>query len=112
MIVTSPEGHGSDLTADDEDGIGAIIRLCGSFAAAATRKRAAWRSRLCNWAAIGQRTVLWRSGSKAVAFLTTLGVRDEIEHVVDINPYRVGKFLPSTGRRIVAPNISARIPTG
>jgi SAM-dependent methyltransferase len=103
MIVTSPEEHGSDLTPDDEDGIGAIIRLCGSFAAAVTRKRAAWRSRLCNWGAIGQRTVLWGSGSKAVAFLTTLGVRDEIEHVVDINPYRVGKFLPGTGQRIVAP---------
>ena len=30
-------------------------------------------------------------------------MRDEIEHVVDINPYRVGKFLPGTGQRIVAP---------
>ena len=51
----------------------------------------------------GQRTVLWGSGSKAVAFLTTLGVHDEVEHVVDINPYRVGKFLPGTGQKIVAP---------
>jgi hypothetical protein len=31
-------------------------------------------------------------------------VHDEVEHVVDINPYRVGKFLPSTGQKIVAPS--------
>jgi hypothetical protein len=77
--------------------------MCGSFAAAAARSQAAWLDRLRNWAAAGQRTVLWGSGSKAVAFLTTLGLRDEIEHVVDINPYRVGKFLPGTGQKIVAP---------
>jgi hypothetical protein len=103
MIVTSPAGRGSDLTPGDEDGIAAIIRLCGSFSATVAHSRAAWRSRLRDWAAVGQRTVLWGSGSKAVAFLTTLGVHDEIEHVVDINPYRVGKFLPGTGQRIVAP---------
>lgn len=103
MIVTSPAEHGSDFKPGDEDGVAAIIRLCGSFSAAAAHSRAAWRSRLRDWAAVGQRTVLWGSGSKAVAFLTTLGVHDEIEHVVDINPYRVGKFLPGTGQRIVAP---------
>jgi len=103
MIVTSPAEHGSDVTPRDEDGVAAIIRMSGSFADAAARSRAAWLNRLRNWAATGQRTVLWGSGSKAVAFLTTLGVHDEIEHVVDINPYRVGKFLPGTGQRIVAP---------
>ena len=104
MIVTNPAEHGSVLTSGDEDGVDAIIRLSGSFAAAVAHSRAAWRSRLRNWAAAGQRTVLWGSGSKAVSFLTTLGVHDEIEHVVDINPYRVGKFLPGTGQRIVAPS--------
>jgi Methyltransferase domain/C-methyltransferase C-terminal domain len=103
MIVTSPAERGSDLAPSDAGGVAAIIRLCGSFAAMVARSRAAWLSRLRSWAATGQRTVLWGSGSKAVAFLTTLGVHDEIEHVVDINPYRVGKFLPSTGQRIVAP---------
>jgi hypothetical protein len=103
MIVTSPADHGTDVTVRDADGVAAIIRMSGSFAAAAARSRAAWLSRLRNWAAAGQRTVLWGSGSKAVAFLTTLGVHNEVEHVVDINPYRVGKYLPGTGQRIVAP---------
>jgi SAM-dependent methyltransferase len=103
MIVTSPSERGPDFTPSDEDGVAAVIHLCGCFAAVVAHSRAAWRNRLRNWAAVGQRTVLWGSGSKAVAFLTTLGVHDEIEHVVDINPYRVGKFLPGTGQRIVAP---------
>jgi hypothetical protein len=81
----------------------AVVRMAGSFAATVTRSRAAWLMRLRNWAAAGRRTVLWGSGSKAVAFLTTLGVHDEVEYVVDINPYRVGKFLPVTGQRIVSP---------
>jgi SAM-dependent methyltransferase len=103
MIVTSPAEHGTDVTVRDADGVAEIIRMSGGFAAAAARSRAAWLSRLRNWAASGQRTVLWGSGSKSVAFLTTLAVHNEVEHVVDINPYRVGKYLPGTGQRIVAP---------
>ena len=103
MILTSPAEHGSDIKSSDTDDVTAIVRMSGSFAAAVTRSRAAWLIRLRDWAAAGRRTVLWGSGSKAVAFLTTLVVHDEIEHVVDINPYRVGKFLPVTGQRIVSP---------
>src|SRR4029077_14571683 len=103
MIVSSPAEDGSDATPGDADGVAAIIRMSGSFATAAARSRTAWLNRLRNWAAAGQRTVLWGSGSKAVAFLTTLDVHDEIEHVVDINPYRVGKFLPDSGQKIVEP---------
>jgi SAM-dependent methyltransferase len=103
MILASPTDFESDITGDDEDDIATIIGLCGRFAADAASSRTAWQSRLRNWAAGGQRTVLWGSGSKAVAFLTTLGAHDEVEYVVDINPYRVGKFLPGTGQRIVEP---------
>lgn len=47
--------------------------------------------------------VLWGSGSKAVSYLNTLGVRDELEYVVDINPHKHGKFLAGTGHEIVGP---------
>jgi len=103
MILANPTDLVSDSTCNDEDGIASITRLCSSFAASAPYSRTAWQSRLRNWTAGGLRTVLWGSGSKAVAFLTTLGVHDEVEYVVDINPYRVGKFLPGTGQRIVEP---------
>jgi hypothetical protein len=55
-----------------------------------------------------QRAVIWGSGSKAVAFLTSLGVRDEVEYVVDINPYKHGMFMPRTGHEIVAPSLLKR----
>jgi len=103
MVIATPAGHGADMPSRDGDGVAAVARLCGGFAAATAHSRAAWLSRLRHWASAGQRTVVWGSGSKAVAFLTTLGVRDEVEHAVDINPYRVDKFLPCTGQRIVTP---------
>ena len=103
MILASPTDLVSDNTCNDENSIASITRLCASFAASAAYSRTVWQSRLRNWTADGLRTVLWGSGSKAVAFLTTLGVHDEVEYVVDINPYRVGKFLPGTGQRIIEP---------
>ena len=47
---------------------------------------------------------LWGSGSKAVSFLTSLGVTSEVDHVVDINPHRQGHFMPGTGHSIVSPD--------
>ena len=52
----------------------------------------------------GKRAVLWGSGSKAVAYLTSLKIKDEIEYVVDINPVKHGKFLAGTGHEIVSPD--------
>jgi SAM-dependent methyltransferase len=73
--------------------------------------RAGWRDHIERWTerlrsihGRGQRAVLWGSGSKGVAFLTTLGIRDEVQHVVDINPFRQGMYMPGTGQRIVRPN--------
>ncbi len=51
----------------------------------------------------GRRLVLWGGGSKAVSFLTTLRISDEVAAVVDVNPYKQGKFTPGTGHRIIAP---------
>jgi hypothetical protein len=48
--------------------------------------------------------VLWGSGSKAVSFLRAVPAGKLVEHVVDINPYRQGHFMPGTGQRIVAPS--------
>jgi len=47
--------------------------------------------------------VLWGSGSKAVALLTTLKQDDKIEYVVDINPYRHNKHMPGVSQKIIPP---------
>lgn len=47
--------------------------------------------------------VLWGGGSKAVAFITTLGLRDEIACVVDVNPRKEHTFLPGSAHQVVLP---------
>ncbi|MEE8141496.1 MAG: class I SAM-dependent methyltransferase [Planctomycetota bacterium] len=53
----------------------------------------------------GRRPVVWGSGSKAVSYITTLGIQEELEFIVDINPHKQGKFLAGSGHKIVAPEI-------
>lgn len=62
-----------------------------------------WHSYLTDCKAKGKRVVVWGSGSKCVSFFTTLGVSDEIEHVIDINPNRQGKYIAGACRQIKAP---------
>ncbi|MHA6288225.1 class I SAM-dependent methyltransferase [Maricaulis sp. CAU 1757] len=52
----------------------------------------------------GRSSVLWGGGSKAVAFLTALGLTDEVAGVVDINPHKWGTFLPLTRHRVSSPS--------
>lgn len=47
--------------------------------------------------------IVWGSGSKAVGFLTTLGLADQFAAVVDINPAKQGSYLPGTPLKIVSP---------
>jgi SAM-dependent methyltransferase len=62
-----------------------------------------WKKEIGELRENGGRAVLWGSGSKGVAFLTSLNLDGAIEYVVDINPYRQGKFMAGTGQRIVGP---------
>ncbi|MEE4311166.1 MAG: hypothetical protein V2J62_04800 [candidate division KSB1 bacterium] len=52
----------------------------------------------------GKRVILWRAGSKAVSFLTTLDLQDEIQYAVDVNPYKHGTFTAGTGHKVVPPD--------
>jgi SAM-dependent methyltransferase len=65
--------------------------------------RESWRGRLAGLRQRGGKAVIWGAGSKGVSFLTNLGLRDEIEYAVDINPFKTGKFMAGTGHEIVAP---------
>ena len=63
----------------------------------------AWRAWLAQAHGSGRRVAIWGGGSKAVAFLTTLGVSDEVAYAIDVNPHKHGTFLAGTGHEIVAP---------
>lgn len=79
-----------------------------AFSDAAARGAAEWGARIHDAASAGARVVLWGSGSKAVAFLSTVNVGNDIGYLVDINPHRWGKFVPGTGKAIVSPEFLSR----
>jgi hypothetical protein len=82
-----------------------MVRRIELFAAQCSGTRERWREFFTDARAAGKRVAIWGSGSKCVAFLTTLGVRDEAECIVDINPYRHGRFIPGAARRIESPDV-------
>lgn len=80
------------------------------FARHVPRQQEAWRRLVRDAHQAGRRIVLWGGGSKAVAFLTTLALSDEIACVVDVNPHKHGTFIAGTGQEIVSPEALAETP--
>jgi SAM-dependent methyltransferase len=77
------------------------------FAREFREKQAMWREILAEIAQAGNRIAIWGAGSKAVSFLTTLAVGDEVSYVVDLSPSRQGRYVPGTGHPIVALDVMA-----
>ncbi len=64
----------------------------------------AWKQYLNEIKEKNFKAVVWGSSSKGVSFLTTLKIPyQELEYVVDINPYRQGSYIAGTGQEIVSP---------
>lgn len=80
-----------------------LVRCADAFPERARVQRERWLGRIADARAAGRRIVLWGGGSKAVSFLTTLGLGEEIDAAVDINPYKQGRFTPGTGHPVIAP---------
>ncbi|MGE3619297.1 MAG: class I SAM-dependent methyltransferase [Acidimicrobiia bacterium] len=86
-----------------EDDLDALVAASATFSSSYTATLDRWRGELADLRAEGGKAVIWGAGSKGVAFLTGLGVVDEIEYAVDINPHKHGMFMAGTGQQIVAP---------
>jgi len=105
LIVSARPGNGAAGThLELEDDMDVLNQAVNEFGQVCSHKIDYWLRTIRGFVREGRRFVLWGSGSKAVAFLTTLGLTDEIEYIVDINPYRHGKNLPGTGHEIVSPD--------
>lgn len=88
-----------------EDDLDEVLAAARDFAHSVEHLVGAWRERLRRASDAGTAVVLWGSGSKAVAFLAALG--KDAEHVgavVDINPYKQGRWVAGSGHRILAPD--------
>lgn len=87
---------------DLEDDLAAVTEAIDGFPAASERQMSRWRRVIDETIAEGKRVALWGSGSKAVGFLSTLGIGDDrVPFVGDINPRKQGTFLPGTAQQII-----------
>lgn len=91
--------------------------LIGHFRRTGIAQIEAWRERFAQWRDSGLSVALWGSGSKAVAFLTTIAgaasasgkmagsdaLSSVVVCVADINPARTGYYMPGCAMPIVAP---------
>lgn len=50
---------------------------------------------------------LWGAGAKGVSFLNLLEDPGMIDHVIDVNPRKTGRFLPGTGHQVTEPSTIA-----
>lgn len=94
----NPTSNAGETLEDLERAVHAFSRDC-------KRKVDAWKEYLRQMMKSGQRVIIWGGGSKAVAFLTTLGVEDGIKYAVDINPHKHGMYLPGTGQQVIGPDL-------
>jgi hypothetical protein len=86
-----------------EEAVAEVAEDVKYFASNIQQKLQNWKQYLEDAQAKQEKVVVWGSGSKCVAFLTTLNTIDTIEYAVDINPHRHGKFIPGVGKEIMPP---------
>jgi len=103
FIETRPVSQKSGRVHELEETLDELRKDVNYFSTHSREKLDQWKKRLQQIHVDGRRTVVWGSGSKCVSFMTTLGIKDEIEYVIDINPHRHGKFLPGVGKKIMPP---------
>ena len=105
LIEAKPVSQKTAKVHEHEESIKGMTDDVKYFATHCREKIDQWKNRLNQLHADGRRVAVWGSGSKCVAFMSTLGVRDEVEYVVDINPFRHDKYLPGVGKKVMAPDI-------
>ena len=103
MIEARPGDGRGGVSIAEEDDLEDLARDVAFFSGNYRQKLAGWERAVREISQDGRRAVLWGGGSKAVAFLTTLNLEDEIEYVVDINPHKHGTYLARAGQEVVAP---------
>jgi SAM-dependent methyltransferase len=103
LIEAKPVSKMSNKIHRSEENVSQTAKDVEYFVSRYDNKLKQWKDCLTQSHSSGKRVVVWGSGSKCVAFLTTLGVKDEVEYIVDINPFRHGKFIPGAGKEIMPP---------
>jgi SAM-dependent methyltransferase len=103
VIAAKPSGSPTGSSLPGEDDLDTVADEVAKFPARFARTKEQWLTRINGMRADGKKLVVWGGGSKAVSFLTTLALDGQIDFVVDINPYKHGKFIPGTGHAVKSP---------
>ncbi|MEM1039378.1 MAG: class I SAM-dependent methyltransferase [Pseudomonadota bacterium] len=107
--------EGPQTTApNDAHGLESELDRFHQFRSDVATVRGFWQEQLKAWAAQQERIVLWGGGSKAVGFLTLMGVEQEsgsgsglndpIVGLIDINPRKRNSYLPVCAKKVVLPS--------
>ena len=103
LIEATPTNTKSKKTFEVEESIDQTAKMVSIFSERYQEKLGYWKNELNRIKTENKRAIVWGSGSKCVAFMTTLEIQNEIQYIVDINPHRHGKFIPGVGKQIVSP---------
>ncbi len=103
LIEAKPVNEQSQKVFEKEESIEETAKMVNIFSVKCQEKLSNWKKELKRIKEEQKRAIVWGSGSKCVAFMTTLEIKDEIKYIVDINPHRHGKFIPGVGKQIVSP---------
>lgn len=103
VIAGRPAKPAGQAVLHGESDLATITAEVAAFPERFRQIKAGWLSRINALHAAGKRVILWGGGSKAVSFLTTLGLQEQIDFVVDINPHKHGKFTPGSGHAVRSP---------
>jgi len=105
MIEAKPSTNKNSQFPNQEDDLFELSQEVKHFSRLVPQKKSQWLRSLQEFKSNQKRIVLWGGGSKAVAFLTSLNLHPNIiEFAVDINPHKMGTFLPGTGQEVVFPD--------
>jgi SAM-dependent methyltransferase len=103
LIEAKPAEKKSQKAYEIEESVTETAQNVKRFSFSCQKKLRFWKNQLLQIQKSKKKAIVWGSGSKCIAFMTTLNVENEIEYIVDINPHRHGKFIPGVGKQIVPP---------
>jgi len=86
-----------------EESIEQLKEFIDEFVVNVNNELGKWQKILLKMKDDNKKVVVWGGGSKSVGFLTHFNELKVIKHVVDINPYMHGNFIPGIGIQYVQP---------
>jgi SAM-dependent methyltransferase len=103
VIAGKPSATSTQPSFLGENDLEAASAEVAKFPARFEQIKQRWLTTINSLRGEGKKVIVWGGGSKAVSFLTTLGLKEQIDYVVDINPHKHGKFVPGAGHAVKSP---------